>query len=110
MNQRNQLEQKLIEKAMKDELFRKQLIENPGAAIEAETGMKIQETVKIKVLEENLQTVYLVLPKFPIRDTEIELNNAELESLAGGCSVLSFVCPMDTWDDEDYYCKNSINC
>ena len=51
MNQRQQLEQQLIEKAMKDESFRKQLIENPGAAIEAETGMKIPETMKIKVLE-----------------------------------------------------------
>ncbi len=47
MNQRHQLEQQLIEKAMKDETFRKQLIENPGTAIEAETGINIQETMKI---------------------------------------------------------------
>ena len=47
MNQRQQLEQLLIEKAMKDESFRNQLIENPGAAIEAETGINIQETMKI---------------------------------------------------------------
>ena len=63
MNQRQQLEQKLIEKAMKDDSFRKQLIENPNAAIEDETGIKIPEAMKIIVLEEDPQTVYLVLPQ-----------------------------------------------
>jgi hypothetical protein len=93
--QRQQLEQQLIEKAMKDQSFRKQLIENPGAAIEAETGWKVPETLKIKVLEEDLQTVYLVLPIFPNKITEAELNNAELESIAGGNCVLTdspFAC------------------
>jgi hypothetical protein len=89
MDQRQQLEHRLIEKAMKDESYRKQFIENPGAAIEAETGWKIPETVKIKVLEEDPQTVYLVLPKFSNQITEVELNNAELESIAGGDCVLT---------------------
>ena len=84
MNQRQQLEQKLIEKAMKDETFRKQLIENPGTAIEAETGIKIPDTMKMKVLEEDPQTVYLILPPNPVLNTEMELSEAELESVAGG--------------------------
>jgi hypothetical protein len=84
MNQRQQLEQQLIEKAMKDESFRKQLIENPIAAIEAETGMKIPEFVKIIVLEEDPKTVYLILPQNPVQNTEMELSVAELESVAGG--------------------------
>ena len=85
--QRQQLEQHLIEKAMKDESFRKLLIENPGAAIEAETGMKIPETVKIKVLEEDPQTVYLVLPSIPVQEGELELSQSELESVAGGTGI-----------------------
>jgi len=40
MNQKKHLKQQLIEKAMKYATFRKQLIENQGAAIEAKTGMK----------------------------------------------------------------------
>ena len=87
MNQRQQLEQKLIEKAMKDEAFMKHLIESPCAAIEAETGMTIPETMKIKVLEEDPQTVYLVLPQLPIQNNEMELSEAELESVAGGTGI-----------------------
>ena len=84
MNQRQQLEQQLIEKAMKDESFRKQLIENPSAAIEAETGMKIPETMNIKILEEDPKTFYLVLPYTHATIPEMELTEAELESVSGG--------------------------
>ena len=95
MDQRQQLEQKLIEKAMKDETFRKLLIENPGAAIEAETGMKIPETLKIKVLEEDPQTVYLVLPSIPGQQAEMELSEAELEAVAGG----TFPEALEVWSE-----------
>ena len=84
MDQRKQLEQQLIEKAMKDETFRKRLIENPGAAIAAETGWKIPETVKIKILEEDSQTVYLVLPNVIGTNGQNELTDEELNSVAGG--------------------------
>ena len=84
MNPRQQIEQQLIEKAMKDESFRKQLIENPGAAIEAETGMKIPYGMKIKLLEEDHQTVYLILPATNLKNSELELSEAELESVSGG--------------------------
>ena len=102
MNQRQQLEQQLIEKAMKDESFRKQLIENPGAAIEAETGMKIPETLKIKVLEESPQTVYIVLPYIPGKDTEIELTESELEKVAGGHQD---IWTNNYWRDSDEACS-----
>ena len=89
MEFRQQFEQKLIEKAMKDEAFRKLLIENPGAAIEAETGMKIPETMKIKVLEEEPNTFYLILPQNPVGIDEIELSDVELEAVAGGYDIWS---------------------
>jgi hypothetical protein len=84
MSQRQQLEQLLIEKAIKDDSFRKQLVENPGATIEAETGMKIPETMKIVILEEDPKTVYLILPAKSMESADMELSETELESVAGG--------------------------
>ena len=83
MNQRQQIEQQLIEKAMKDESFRKQLIENPGTAIEAVTGMKIPESITINVLEEDHNLFYIILPA-QNKEAEDELTDAELERVAGG--------------------------
>ncbi len=101
MNQRQQLEQLLIEKAMKDESFRKQLIENPTAAIEAETGIKIPETMHVKILEENPQEVFLVLPFVPTAGADLELSEIELESVAGGHNDM---WTNKVWQDSDEYC------
>ncbi len=46
--------------------------------------MKIPEMLIIKVQEEDLDTFYLVLPSIPVQETEMELSEAELESVAGG--------------------------
>ena len=82
--QRKQLEEKLIVKAMKDESFRKNLLENPKAAIEEETGIKLPESINLKVVEENPSTFYMVLPPKINPETEDELSEAELEMVSGG--------------------------
>ena len=94
MIQKKDLEQKLIEKALKDESFRKQLLVNTKDTIEIELGMKIPGFLKIKIVEEDPQTVYLVLPPVPSRTTVIELSDIELEAVAGG------VVPPPPTDDE----------
>lgn len=83
-NQRKKLEEQLIAKAMKDENFRKLLLENPKAAIENETGIKMPDTVNLKVVEEDTATFYLVLPPVINPETEDELSEAELEMVSGG--------------------------
>ncbi len=82
--QRKQLEEKLIAKAMKDDTFRRNLLENPKAAIEDETGIRIPNAVNLKVVEEDPSTFYLVLPPNIKPETEDELSEAELEMVAGG--------------------------
>ena len=84
MNKRQELEQKLIEKAMKDELFKHQLLKDPKGAIEAEFGVKIPDTLNINILEEGPKTFYLVIPHIPSLGAAEELTEAELESVAGG--------------------------
>ncbi len=81
---RKQLEENLIAKAMKDEVFRKNLLENPKAAIEEETGIKLPESINLKVVEENPSNFYLVLPPKIKPETEDELSEAELEMVSGG--------------------------
>ncbi|MEI6435427.1 MAG: NHLP leader peptide family RiPP precursor [Bacteroidota bacterium] len=92
LNLRKQLEQKLIEKAMKDETFRKQLLENPKETIAQESGIKLPESINIRVLQEDSETVYLVLPRTTDRVLEDELTETELASVAGGADGYSNGC------------------
>ena len=96
--QRKKLEEKLIAKAMKDEAFRKNLLENPKAAIEDETGIKLPDAINLKVVEENYATFYLVLPPKINPETEDELSEAELEMVSGG------------YGDEDPYVYTHNTC
>ena len=53
MEMRKQIEQQIIEKAMKDESFRKQLLEEPKITLEREVGMRIPDSINVKVIEED---------------------------------------------------------
>jgi hypothetical protein len=91
MDQRKKIEQQLIEKAMKDTSFRHQLLVNPKEVIEAEFGQKIPEAIQINVLEEDANTVYLILPQV-VQNPEMELTEAELNAVAGGEAWSIYVC------------------
>jgi Lhr-like helicase len=82
--QRKQLEERLIAKATKDETFRNNLLTSPREALETELGITIPDTVIIKVLEEDQNSFYLVLPPIINPETEDELSEAELEMVSGG--------------------------
>jgi hypothetical protein len=84
MKTRKEFEQQIIEKAMKDEDFRKQLMEDPKFILEQETGMKMPGSMNIKVLEEDAGTFYLVLPPIPTVSEAGELSDADLEGVSGG--------------------------
>ncbi len=85
IEQRKQLEQQIIEKVLKDESFRRQLIDDPKFILEYEMGMKIPDSFNIKIVEEDSQTFYLVLPaKINPETDEDELTEADLEMVSGG--------------------------
>ena len=79
---REEAYQKLVERSMKDEAFRRKLIADPRAAIAEEIGVTIPANVKIQVHEEAADTLHLVVPP-PVKASG-ELSDAELESVAGG--------------------------
>jgi hypothetical protein len=75
----------VIAKAWKDEKFKKELLGNPKAVISKEFGVRIPDNVNVKVLEEDANNLYMILPmKVP---GEGELSDEQLESVAGGMSV-----------------------
>jgi hypothetical protein len=83
---RIKLQNQLIEKAMKDEGFRNALLTSPKATLEEEFKMKIPESLDIKILEEDANTIYLVLPSPPNIGNSEELSESELELVSGGTS------------------------
>jgi len=88
-DQKKAFEQKIIEKAMKDPQFRKELKRNPANAIEKELGIKIPGSLKIHVVEEEPGSVCLVLPPSPGKAADDELSEAELATVAGGWTAES---------------------
>lgn len=79
---REEIENRAISKAWKDENFKKELMEKPHQAI-AQIGINVPEKIEIKVVEESARVLYLVLPVNPETLTG-ELTDDSLEGVAGG--------------------------
>src|SRR5688572_6841221 len=79
---RHEVEAALIERATKDEAFRRALIADPTGTLEREIGAKAPEGFRLTVVEETPTHRYLVLPPRPAGGGE--LSDSELESVAGG--------------------------
>jgi nitrile hydratase alpha subunit len=79
---RSQMEARVIERAIRDESFRQQLVEDPHTALQQVLGVSLPGSVSIEVLEETPGTMYLVLP--PAEAGSRELSEQEVASVAGG--------------------------
>jgi hypothetical protein len=84
----------VIQKALSDPRFKAALLEDPAAAVEKATGVKIPPGLRVVVVEDTPSVVHLVLPGVAAKGT---LTDAELGRVAGGGSVpgpvpFTFMC------------------
>lgn len=72
MAKRIEMQQNIIEKAMKNKAFKKELMENPKETLKKEFNIEVPEDIDIKVLEETEKQIYMVLPASPQEDTPVQ--------------------------------------
>ena len=82
---RGQLWDKVVEQAQKNPKYYQQLMADPRGLMEKQLGTKIPKNVNIKVLQEGVDTYYIVLPAFAKEGAE--LSDSDLEKVAGGSTV-----------------------
>ena len=78
---RGEMTQLIAEFASKDPNYRKALLADPKKVLEAQMQRKIPDNVKVKVVEETPDTVYLIAPYVAKQG---ELSDSDLERVAGG--------------------------
>jgi hypothetical protein len=83
---KKQIERRLVGKALQDDTFRRLLYNNPRLAIELETGVYIPPSLKIKLLEEEPQTIYVVVPAKSLQQNEYEKTGTRLLDIPEGIS------------------------
>ncbi|BBB90643.1 MAG TPA: NHLP leader peptide family RiPP precursor [Methylomusa anaerophila] len=90
MSQENQnaLFEKIVKKAWENDNFKKSLIADPKAAIEAEFGVKVPAGIELKVVEQTAKLRYIVMPEKAGTLSEEQLDNVA----GGGCT--GYFCPI----------------
>lgn len=93
LSSRRDFEAKLIARAVKDDAFRQQLVDNPKQVLADELGTNVLPAdVDVHVVEEKAGSFYLVLP--PKAAADAELSDADLERASGGTGILTLSCSM----------------
>ena len=81
------LNQQVIARATKDPDYRRQLLADPRAALGQAFGQELPAHVQVKVIEQEPDTIYLLLPR---EAASQELSEEELDSVAGGLMATSY--------------------
>ncbi|MBD2207952.1 NHLP leader peptide family natural product precursor [Calothrix sp. FACHB-1219] len=80
-----QIQERVIAKAMEDSLYKQRLLNDTKAVLEEELGEKLPEDLTVQILQQSPKNLYLLLPidiDELVRDGI--LSESELESVAGG--------------------------
>jgi hypothetical protein len=89
-----QIQERIIAKAMEDSIYKQRLLNDPKAVLEEELGEKLPADLKIQVLQQSPKNLYLLLPidiDELVRDGM--LSESELEAVAGG-TIITIAVPF----------------
>ena len=89
---RRDMETRLIEKAWKDPVFRKDIVKDPKGMLEKHTGQKLPGQLRIYVHEEDANTLHFSIPSPPSNLNE--LSDEDLERVAGGTDLVVFTATI----------------
>ena len=92
---RAEVERRLVQRSLQDEDFRQRLLADPKGTVEQELGRRLPEGVRVRVVQESADTIYLVLPSASALGEGEEISDEALEAVAGGASAM---CPSITDD------------
>ena len=81
---RAEMERRLIERSLQDDVFRQQLLADPRAIIEREIGTRLPEDLRVVAVEETADTIYLVLPSTSPVGEGGDLTDQDLGAVTGG--------------------------
>lgn len=70
MSQQQDIQEMIFARAVKDDKFRQELLNNPKAIVERELGIKLSPEMTIQVHEETPTIMHLVLPLAPKQMSE----------------------------------------
>ena len=93
LTKEQKLTQQIINKAWEDDNFKRELLANPLEAIENLTGEKVVLPAGKKFIvrdQTNEETIYINIPAEQNLE-DVELNEEQLEAVAGGASPTIFV-------------------
>jgi hypothetical protein len=76
------LNRQIVARAQQDPAYRQTLLADPRAALEQAFGHELPANVRVQVIEQAPDTIYLLLP--PAGPASEELSEAELDAVAGG--------------------------
>jgi hypothetical protein len=88
---REEVQERIIAKSWQDETFKQELLNNPKAVFSREVGQELPDTIELRVVEENPNTLYLVLPAKIDTNLDGELSESELEAVAGGIDWKKYI-------------------
>lgn len=85
---RKEIEARIVERAWADESFKRQLLQNPKQALEAELGQAVEgfrlpDRMQVTVIEEKPDQIVIVLPVNPA-GLSGELRHEDLAHVSGG--------------------------